>query len=804
MFKNYLIATLRKLNRQKHYTLINVLGLALGMTCCVFIFLITRYELRFDRFHPNRDRIYRIVTEEKINDAVNNTMASPMPMTPALRTDFPELEKVTVTFGLYGGLLAITQNDQTVRRFQENDRVAFVEPEFFEIFNFPWVEGDPQSLADPNCVALTESVARKFFGDETNPIPDNIVGRAIRFDNRVDLKVTGIVKDFPDHTDFAFDIMLSWKTVEIVGMPLDAWGNLSSNVNTYIVLPPNYSPDELQSKLPALKNKYHPDETDANKRVHKLQPFSEIHYDGRYGNYGQRTVSKTSLWGLSLIGVFLLITACINFINMATAQAINRAKEVGVRKVLGAFRTQLISQYLGETFIITLIGAALAIVLTELFLPPVNSLLNLKMQFQPLTDLTVLGFVAVLVIAVSLLAGLYPAFVLSRFVPALALKSKASIASGGGLTLRRGLVVFQFVITQLLIIGTIIVTRQMDYFRSKEMGFDQNAIVTVPVPVNAADKLRMLRTQLLQNSSIKNVTFSWSSAVSGNRWDTNLRHQLRGPEETFASDLKFSDASYLSTYDLKLIAGRNYVDSDTATEFLVNETFARKLGLAPHDLVGKTFKLGRRAYMPIVGVVQDFHTTSFHDEIRPCLLAARREFYQEASIKINAPDIKDAMAHIEKVWSTAFPEFVYSYEFLDDRIASFYEEEQKMAQLFRVFSGIAIFIGCIGLLGLISFMAAQRTKEIGVRKVLGATATNILVLFGREFALLIVIAFTCAAPIAYWTMRNWLDNFAYRIDIGLGAFVLTIAVTLLIAAISVGYRAIRAALANPVESLRYE
>jgi ABC-type antimicrobial peptide transport system permease subunit len=798
MLKNYLITTLRKLNRQKNYTFINVLGLALGLACCLFIFLIIQYELRFDRFHQKYDRIYRVVTDEKINDLVSPTMGTPIPMAQALRHDFPNLEKVAAIFGMYGGLFSITREDNTTHRFQENDRVAFVEPEFFEIFDFPWLAGDPKSLAEPNVVALTAATAKKFFG-AADPL-----GRTIRMDNQTDLKVIGILKDLPIHTDFPFNVFISWESVPLTGMPMDSWTNLSSNVNTYVLFALNDSPPVLEKQLVDFKNKYHPEAQDANKRLHKLQPLSAVHYDGRYGNFSQRATAKTTLWALGLIGVFLLITACINFINMATAQAINRAREVGVRKVLGARRSQLIVQYLGEALIITLLGAACAVVLAELLLPNLNDMLRLQINFHPFSDLSLFLFLLSLASAVGLLAGLYPAFVLSQFMPALALKSKVR-ASSGGLSLRRGLVIFQFVISQLLIIGTIIVTRQMDYFRNKEMGFDQNAIVVVPLPANEAPQLQTLRNQLLQNSQIKNVTFGWASAASGNVWDTNLRHALRGQEETFAADLKFADAEYIPTYNLKLIAGRNYTASDTTTELVVNETFAQKLGFAPQDMIGKTFKLGRRPYyLPIVGVVQDFHARPLQEGIRPCLLAARRTAYQEASIKLNAQNVKDAMTHIEKVWSTTFPEFVYSFEFLDQRIAGFYQQEQLMSQLFRAFSAIAIFIGCIGLLGLISFMAAQRTKEIGVRKVLGATVGSILSLFLKEFVALIAVAFIVAAPLAYFTMNNWLTNFAYRINIGAGVFLLTMAITLLIAVLTVGYRATRAALANPVEALRYE
>lgn len=798
MFKNYLLTTLRKLSRQKNHTIINVLGLALGMACCIFIFMIIQHESSFDQFHSKRERIYRVITEEKMNEIVSLTMGTPMPMVAALRSDFPQLEKATATFGNYSGLFAITHVDQTVSRFQEDDVVAFVEPEFFEIFDFPWLVGDPKSLSEPNTVALTEETAKKFFG-AANPL-----GQTIQMDNEIALKVAGVVKDFPRNTDFSFRVLISWKTLPQTGWNVESWTNLTSNVNTFVVLPPQFSADAMQSQLPAFKNKYLPHENDANKRVHTLQALSEMHHDGRYSNYSQRTTAKSVLLALGLIGAFLLLTACINFINIATAQALTRAKEVGVRKVLGAFRSQLVTQYLGETFVITLLAAAFAMVLVELLLPSVNDLLRLQLSFDPIGSLSLFSFLSLLLLSVALLAGLYPACVLSRFMPARAIKSQVATANNRGLFLRRGLVVMQFLISQMLIIGTLIVSRQMDFFRTKEMGFDQTAIVTVPLPVNDVAKLQTFRTVLAQDSRIKNVSCGFSSAVSGNSWDTNLRHTLNGPEETFASDLKLADANYIPTYDLQLLAGRNYVPTDTIFELVVNETFVRKLGLTPQEMIGKTFKFSRRPYLPVVGVVKDFHTRPLQEEIRPCMLAANWRAYYEASVKLETANMKEALAHLEKAWSTAFPEFVFSYQFLDERIAGFYAEEQKMSRLFHVFAGIAILIGCLGLFGLISFMAAQKTKEIGVRKVLGASLHHILALFSREFAMLIGVAFVLAAPVAYFVMQNWLENYPYRIEIGAGVFALALGATLAIAAATIGYRAFKAASTNPVEALRYE
>lgn len=795
MFKNYLITALRRLRYNRSYAVINVLGLALGMTCCLLIFLIIRHESGFDRFHRHFERIYRVVTDETINDKITHTSGSPIPFAAALRNDFPQIEKAAVSLYNQEGLFSLEREGQ-VRRFRENRGVVFVEPAFFEIFDFPWLIGDPNSLAEPNTVALTEDLAAKFFPGE-DPL-----GKTIRLDSQIDLKITGVAKNPPAQSDFPFSAMISFKTAPQSGYDLDSWGHLMSNVHTYLLLPPGESAQALESQFPAFTEKYYRD--DVARRRYRLQTLSDLHFNPRYGNYGDRTISKTTLWALGLIGFLLLLAACINFINMATAQALQRAREVGVRKVLGAFRGQLVGQFLGETFLIVLFAALFSLALTELLLPSLKTYLGLNIPFHPLQDARLLGFTAALAAAVTVLAGLYPALILSRFTPALALKNNPAAPASGAFNLRRALVIFQFIICQMLIIATIIVSWQLDYFRNKDLGFDQEAVVITPLPRNDAAVLSALRNELLRDSRIHNVSFSFSSAASGIRWDSNLQHTLNGAEEDFVSDLKFADASYLPVYGLKLVTGRNYTESDTISEWVVNETFARKLGLAPDEIVGKTLKLGSRPYLPVVGVVRDFNATSLHEEIRPCLLAARRQSYYEAGVKIDLHNAKEALRHIETCWNAAFPDFLYSYQFLDERVVRFYQEEQKTAQLFRVFSGTTIFIGCLGLLGLVSFMAARRTKEVGVRKVLGASVGNILMLFGKEFALLILIAFSVAAPAAYYVMNGWLQDFAYRIQVGAGVFALALGITALIAALTVGYKALRAALANPVESLRYE
>jgi predicted permease len=799
MFKNYLTTTFRKLSRNKAYTAINAFGLALGITCSLMLFLLLKYELSFDNFHAKADRICRVNTTFVHAEGELHDTGTPFPFGPALRKDFPELEKVAMVDYEYEGLITIVDGGKTPVRYHEKEGVVFIEPDFFDMFDFPWIVGDPKTLAEPNNVALTEELAQKYFPNE-NPI-----GKRIRLDNKLDLTVTGVLKNFPANTDFPFKLLVSFITVKDLGRDLESWQNTMSNLQTYVLLPENLSFKNFESRLPAFLEKYWTDKDGINKRIHTVQPLTEIHFDTRYGTFSGNVTSKATIWAFALIGFFLIVTACINFVNLATAQAIDRSKEVGVRKVLGANRLQLIRHFMCETFAITLLAVFVALALNELLFQRFAEIMKLKMSFDVLGEPAVLGFLLIITIVVSLLSGFYPALVLSGFQPALALKSKSTAKQGGGLSLRRGLVVVQFAISQALIIGTLIIAAQMDYFRNKDLGFNKDAIVNVSLPNRDKLKLETLRAQLLQSFGIKNVSLAYASASSGNSWSTEYQHKSNGQLERHVSYLRFADASYFETYGLQLIAGRVYAESDSIKEFVVNEALVRQLGFAsPQEAIGEYITFWDAPAKPIVGVVKDFHLTSLHDEIKPCLMAANQRVYLQASIKINLQDAKPVFQHIEKVWSAAFPENVFEYKFLDDTIAEFYEREEKMSQLLRIFAGIAILIGCLGLFGLVSFMAAQRTKEIGVRKVLGASVADILGLFSKEFAALILISFIIAAPVAYFSMNDWLENFAYRIDVGLGVFLSTIAVTFIIAGATVGYRALKSALTNPAEALRYE
>lgn len=793
MIRNDLKIAFRKLGRQRSYSIMNVAGLTLGISCSLIIFLIVRFEYSFDDFHSKKDRLFKIITHESHGDNLNVTQGTPGPLAEAIRDKFADIDQSTLFVYNLTGLFTVSDG-QKLSKFQESDGVAYAEPAFFEMFDFPILEGDTKSLTRPDALILTESMAKKMFPD------GRAIGRTVRFDNRQDLIVTAIAADFPQNTDFPLTAILSVENLKSSEAWVFEWNNLSSQVQTFVLLKDGALPEALEKQLIGFSEPYRPDSQ--YKHRYELRPISEIHFSVDAGNNLRRSVSHETLVALSLIGLFLIVTACINFINMATAQAVNRSKEMGVRKVLGAVRTQLVSGFIGETFVLVAIAAMLSIGIVEMFGPWIVNALGIQGSLA-VRDFGAMLFLAGLLVTVGLLAGLYPAFVLSGYRPAAALKSKVT---SGGTAMRRGLVIMQFAISQMLIIGTTVVVMQMDFMQNKNMGFAKESVVVFPLPDRDKTKMETLRTQLLSVSGIQQVSLSYASAISENRWDANVMFVHNGREENMVSDLKFADPNYIDVYGLKLVAGRNYVNRDSISEYVVNEAFVQKMGIAnPADAVGQMIRLGqRRPFLPIVGVVQDFNATSMHEPIRPLLIATHPRAYQEASIRLHTAGLAGTMKAVEDVWNSIYPEFVFSSEFLDQRIESLYRQEQRVAFLFQVFAGIAIVIGCIGLLGLVSFMAAQKTKEIGVRKVLGASVFDILSIFSKEMAVLIGIAFIIAAPVAYSVMRGWLDNFAYRISVDAGVFLFAIAVSICIAGVTVGYRAFRAATANPVDSLRYE
>ncbi len=797
MLKNYFKIGWRNLQRHKAYAFINIIGLSLGIACAILIFTLISFHSSFDDFHHDKDRIYRIVTEFH-DEKIDYEAAVPQPLGKAFRNDYSFAEKIARVISYHDVLISVP-GEKEIKKFQEEDQVAFAEPEFFDIFNFPLAEGDPfTALSNPHSALLTQTIAKKYFG--TAPA----IGKTIRMDNKTDFTITGILKDLPSNTDRKQGIYLSYDDLKDRNAWIasdSSWGAMVSGSMCFIRLKPSITPEQVNKAFSQFSAKYYKGR-DAKIWQFHLQPLSDIHFNSDFDGYAD----KKYLWALGFIGLFLIVTACVNFVNLATAQALNRSKEVGIRKVLGSLRSQLFWQFMAETTLITGFALIVAYGLALIALPSLNQLFKSKMELHLFSSWPLPLFLLILSGLVIFLSGSYPGLVLARFQPVLALKSKLSQAHIGGFSLRRILVVTQFTICQILIIGTIVIASQMHYSKNIDLGFNKDAIVTLPIPIHDKTKMNTLRDRLTAIAGVEKITLCHRPPASNSNNTTEVRYDNRSEDEHWSINLKSGDDHYLSTFGLKLVAGRNFYPSDTIREFVVNETFVKELNLpSPQDVLGKRLSVnGGSMTAPIVGVVKDFHNYSLHNEIAATCIMPDYNSYESCSIKINLANTRSALAAFEKTWNDIYPEYLYSYHFLDDGIAEFYEMDKIMLTLVEVFAGIAIFIGCLGLYGLVSFMALRRTKEIGVRKVLGANFGNILWLFGKEFSRLLLIAFVIAAPIAGYSMHRYLQDFKYRIEIGAGIFILAILFTFLIAALTIGYRSVRSALANPVTSLRSE
>ncbi|HEY4111169.1 ABC transporter permease [Puia sp.] len=795
MFKNHLRIAWRNLLRQRSYTAINIVGLTLGIASAILIFTLVSYQLSFDSFHPDKDRVYRITTDMRTEN-LNHVPCVPQPLGKAFRTDYDLAEK-TARIVYYKQTLVSLPNDKENRKFEEDNGVAFTDPAFFDIFNFPLKEGDKRTaLKNPNSAIITESIARKYFGAEAN----TAVGRTIRVNNDIDFTITGILKDLPPNTDRKQEVYLSYDNLKDWN-PFYAsdssWGDLYTGSNLFVRLRPGVTTASVDRALTGIVHKYFSAE-DAKVYTFKLQPLADIHTNTNLDGVFDKKYS----WTLMIIAAFLLATACMNFINMATAQALNRGKEVGIRKVMGSLRNQLFWQFIAETALITIAAGLLAWAIAIAALPALNQLTFAKMSIQLFSTWRSMAFFVGIILLVIFAAGSYPGLVLARFEPVLALKSKLSQAHIGGFSLRRLLVIVQFTITQGLIVSMIIVAWQMHYSMNLDMGFDKESIVNIPIPSRDVTKMHTLRTRIAAIPGVEKLSLCMQPPAARRNHNTSVQFDNRAKTETWGINLKSADDQYLSTFHLQLLAGRNLYPSDTTRGYLVNETTVQKLGLAsPLDALGKMITIGdTRA--PIVGVVKDFHVYSLKNDIVPVAIACAAARYQTASIKINPGQLRKVLTDVASVWNSTYPDFLYSYSFLDDRIADFYFIDTILLKLVEVFAGIAIGISCLGLYGLVSFMAVRRTKEIGVRKVLGARVSQITWLFGREFLRLILIAFAVAAPVAWIATHSWLQNFKYRVPLGPLQFLAGLAATIVIATLAVGYRSLIAANANPIKSLR--
>ncbi len=819
MFKNYFKTAFRSLIRNKNYSIINIAGLAVGIAVCMMIFIIIQFQTSYDTFHSKKDRIYRVLTESHHADAATITYGKnvPFPMPAGLKTAFPQLEQVAPIYASHNDELQVLDDNGTpVKNFKEQSGVFYTSPSFFNMFNFPLLAGSYESLKDPDNVLLTKEIAETYFGDWKTAIGKTIkirgyysMGAGLFQFPPTPLKVSGILATIPANTDFQLKLVVAYGTDftgdKEYGFQQPQWNQSAPDFGCYVLLPPNMSANNFNQQLSVYTRKVQPADS---KDSYIIQPLNAVHYDAAAGNYSNKTISHQLLNVLWLIAAFILLIACVNFINLSTAQAVNRAKEVGVRKVLGSNRSQLRIQFIVETFLIVTIAVILAAVITILALPYVNQLLERSLSFNILTNPGVILFLLVVTIVVTVLAGFYPSIVLSRFNPVNALKSKLAGNATKGISLRRGLVVFQFVIAQALIIGTLIIVQQMNYFMDRPLGFDKDAIVNVPYrPDSTGVKLTDYLKQQLLSNGVQAVSFSSNSPMEDeNNMFTTFKFDHAIKDADFQAITKFADNDYVPTYKLQLVAGKNLKPSGPTTEFLVNESFVKSLGLKrPEDILNKEVSImGGLIKCPVVGVLKDFNDRSLRQDLAPLLIATNSTMYRQASIKLSTTNIASSMQSIKKIWEKAFPNYVYEYRFLDDKIESFYKQENQLSNLYKIFAVIAIFLSCLGLYGLASFMAVQRIKEVGIRKVLGASVSGVVYLFSKEFIILITIAFLIASPVAWYFMNQWLQDYVYRINISWWIFIVGGLSAIIIALITVSFKAIKAALANPVKSLRSE
>lgn len=795
MIRNYLTIALRSLFNNRVFATLNIVGLGLSIGCCLLIFLLVRHHLTIDGFHRKIDRLGMVGTETR-QEEISKDNNVPMPMAAALRAEYAFLEKTSAYSIRFNSLVTIRQDGQAPVKFQEEDVRAFTEPEFFEMFDFPLAQGSFKEFDQPNTALLTERLAEKYFGSA-----DAAMGKMLNVNNYIDYRVIGVLKNLPENSDIkqGFFTSVATLTADSNGLrSFNNWGGINGGTHCFVLLREGHSISELENALAGLREKYfHPE---VREWFYHAIPMAAAHFDSDYG-FG---MSKRQLWVLVLIGLFLLGTACVNFVNMATAQALNRAREVGVRKTMGSTRGQLFWQFMAETGVIVLVSMGIGLALARFGLPFLNDLADTRLAFSLSKDLNLYGFMAALMVLVAFLAGAYPGVVLSGFRPAESLKGEMDARQAGGFSLRRLLVGSQFAISQALIIAAIVVTSQLEFAQNSDFGFRKDGIVTVPMPDGADEKGQTLKNELEKQTGIEMISLCGSAPASPDNWQTGLKLQSRNEWEPYAVNLKLIDAKYLEVFDLKLVAGRNLMPTDTAREYLINEALAEKLGFqSPDEAIGKVIDVNHSAFS-VAGVVKDFHNQSFHEDIQPQVFTSEKRAYSMAAIRLDTRNLSTVLPAIEKTWKAIYPEYVYDLEFLDAQIAQFYEREQVILQLVQLFAGIAIFVGCLGLYGLAAFMVSRKRKEVGIRKTLGASIAGILWLFGREYSRLIVVAFLVAAPLTWWAMNRWLEDFAYRISIGAGVFLLSLLTTFCICILTVGFQSVRAALTNPVKSLRSE
>lgn len=802
MFKSYLTIAFRYLVRNKSFSVVNIIGLSVGITACLVMLIFIRYELSFDGFHKKAANTYRVVQQTKFPDQTSYGNITAYPLAEALRSDFSEFATVTQASGPVSRTFSLEEKPGSINRFEER-LVLFVDPWYPKVFDIEWLAGNPETaLTDPGSVVLTESVLSKCFHNEITNWQE-VLGKIILLNGKDPLIIKGVVKDPTGNTSLQFRMLVPYSFFRMHNnYYANNWSG-SYQGTTFVELNDPAAESRLEEKINAWKKKYLKPEDD-HRISYMLQPLAEIHNETQYGSSpGSYTMPHYIIQSATAIALFILIIASVNFVNMAIALAATRAREVGVRKVLGGSRTKLVLQFAGENTLLILIAVFIAIGLSQVSLAQLNNfltILNLRLVFQWI-DLIIAGAIGLTVI---LLSAIYPAFVLSSCTPAEALKNKMLVATQGKPSLRKVLIVLQFSIVQFFIIATLVIASQMHYIKNKDLGFTKEAVIMTPAP--AFEKVESFRQNMLQQKTVTEVAFGAGPPITvyGIHLGTSFRLPGQSEEEGKPGQMKIGDLNYIDFFELQLIAGRNFSSlKQPFDELVVNEKLVSAMGWTPEEALGRPLTVNEGSGT-IVGVLKDFHNASLQSEIKPCVMY-NWIYLDQAFIKINtSAGFAEPLAGIEKVWKEFMPEGVYQFVFLDELMERNYASENVTFQGFTVFAALAILIGCLGLFGLMSFITLRKTKEVGIRKVLGASIVQIVTLFSKEFVWLVLIAFAAATPFAYYVMKQWLSNFAYSIPLAWWMFAAGGIIGLTIAVLTVSYQSLRAAIANPVESLRNE
>lgn len=820
MFRNYFIAACRNFWRNKTFSTINVLGLSIGIGSALVIFLIVHHELSFDKFQKDSDRIYRVVLDAKFNGSEGHSSAVPAPISTAVQQELTGLDQTVPVMQFQGDATAkviVTRANSSQVVFKKQPDIVFTNPEYFQIVPHQWLAGSMvNALKDPFSVVLTEARAQQYFPDI--PVAD-IIGRQISYnDTTVMATVKGVVRDLNELSSFKAVEFISFSTIEKTGLKnqfmMDVWDDWMAYSQLYVKISNGSTASRIETQLNSMYNKYNKKATkDENNFIRfSLQPLAKLHFDGKYAGVGQRLAHMPTIYGLLAVGIFLLLLGCINFINLTTAYAAHRAKEIGVRKTIGGSRKQLLLQFLGETMFLTSIATLLSVAITPLLLKMFESFIPPGLKLNLFQQPVLILFLFILTIAVSFFAGLYPAVILSRFKPVLVLKNQALTTSpqSRGLWMRKSLTVSQFVIAQFFIIATVGVTKQINYSLHTDMGFNSEAVITFfqPRDTTKAHGVQLLN-QIKETPGVTMASRGFFAPADegvafGNIGFFNGETEIK-PERNV--QVRWGDTNYIHLYQVKLVAGRNVMASDTLREFMVNEAFAHDMGYKnAKDILNKNVRWNKKVGQ-IVGVMKDFHDQSTHSAISPIVFGGQTGMVFHVKLAMNNADgtlWRNAIAGIQKAFLTMYPEEDFNYSFLDEKIAAFYKNEQNTAKLLKWATGLTIFISCLGLLGLVIYTTNARTKEIGIRKILGASVPNIVRILSRDFVMLVLISFVIATPFAWWAINSWLQDYSFRFEMSIWMFAFCGLSMLAAALITLSLQVIKAAIRNPANSLRSE